>query len=207
MVNLVRQKNTKRGFTLIELLVVISIVSLMSSIIMAPVNAARQRTRDISRLDTMREIRTALEQYKSDAGNYPATTPGYGWTCFDCTSTDYLGTSATPDLVSTDSVTLTASPLNTVLIPKYLPSIPRDPKAGTSFGNLGYLYHSDGINYCIMSFGRPENMNNFPSNVINVNRCTLPITSSGGCTSGTNSIFYSSSGFSTASGNGGTIGC
>lgn len=61
------------GFTLIELLVVISIIGLLSSVILASVSTARVRARDASRVQTVREIRNALELYFSDYKTYPAS--------------------------------------------------------------------------------------------------------------------------------------
>ena len=67
----------KRGFTLIELLVVISIIGLLSSIVFASLNTARQKGRDAQRKATLRQIYTAMELYAEDNnGNYVAT---QGW--------------------------------------------------------------------------------------------------------------------------------
>jgi len=56
-------KKTKKGFTLIELLVVVSIISLLSSIVLASLNTARAKARDARRKSDLNEIRTALEFY------------------------------------------------------------------------------------------------------------------------------------------------
>jgi prepilin-type N-terminal cleavage/methylation domain-containing protein len=75
----------KKGFTLIELLIVISIISLISSIVLASVNTARQKSRDTARLQHVKTIQTALEMYYSDNGRYPdsiscaATSPNTSW--------------------------------------------------------------------------------------------------------------------------------
>lgn len=66
----------KKGFTLIELLVVISIISLLSSIVLASLNTARIKARDARRMEDLRQIRTALELYYDDNGNYPVIS---GW--------------------------------------------------------------------------------------------------------------------------------
>lgn len=50
----------KRGFTLIELLVVIAIIGLLSSVVFASLNAARQRGRDARRLADVREMVKSL---------------------------------------------------------------------------------------------------------------------------------------------------
>ncbi len=63
--------SSKRGFTLIELLVVISIVSLLSSVILASVNTARARARDAVRYSDIQQIRTAIELYINEYGHAP----------------------------------------------------------------------------------------------------------------------------------------
>ena len=69
------QSNPPRGFTLIELLVVIAIIGLLSSIVMASLNTARERARDVRRLADIRQIQTALELYaNANGGAYPHVT-------------------------------------------------------------------------------------------------------------------------------------
>ncbi|MEI8339799.1 MAG: prepilin-type N-terminal cleavage/methylation domain-containing protein [bacterium] len=66
------EKNT-RGFTLIELLVVISIISLLSSIVMSTLSAAKDKGSDTKSIQTVIQTRNALQMYFADNGNYPAT--------------------------------------------------------------------------------------------------------------------------------------
>lgn len=76
-----------RGFTLIELLVVISIISLLSSVVMASLNAARAKSRYANILQQMRQIQTASNAYFLDnngthagdmgPGGSPAFVPTY----------------------------------------------------------------------------------------------------------------------------------
>jgi len=63
--------NRKRGFTLIELLVVIAIIGMLSSVILASLNSAREKSRHARRLSDLRQIQTALEMYYNDKGYYP----------------------------------------------------------------------------------------------------------------------------------------
>lgn len=63
-------KNTKRGFTLIELLVVIAIIGILSSVVLASLNSARQKSRDARRVSDIKQLQLALELYYDANGNY-----------------------------------------------------------------------------------------------------------------------------------------
>lgn len=60
----------KRGFTLIELLVVISIISLLSSVIMASVTSARMKARDVAVKQSILQLRNLIELGRNDVNNY-----------------------------------------------------------------------------------------------------------------------------------------
>ena len=64
-------KKLKEGFTLIELLVVISLIGILSTLILANLNAARERGRDATRKSDLKNIQTALRLYYNDYGKYP----------------------------------------------------------------------------------------------------------------------------------------
>lgn len=64
----------RQGFTLIELLVVISVIGILTTLVMANLNAARERARDAQRKSDLRSIQTALRLYYNDVGGYPAGT-------------------------------------------------------------------------------------------------------------------------------------
>jgi prepilin-type N-terminal cleavage/methylation domain-containing protein len=66
----------KSGFTLIELLVVIAIIGLIASTVIANLNDARGFARDAVRIQDMKQIRTAFEQFYTDNGRYPGTIDG-----------------------------------------------------------------------------------------------------------------------------------
>ena len=61
----------KKGFTLVELLVVISLIGVLATLILANLNAARERGRDAVRKSDLRNIQTALRLYYNDNGGYP----------------------------------------------------------------------------------------------------------------------------------------
>ncbi len=62
----------RKGFTLIELLVVVSIISTMSSVVLAGVQAARIKGRDSNRISQMRQVQLAVELYYANHGQYPS---------------------------------------------------------------------------------------------------------------------------------------
>jgi len=53
-------KKYSKGFTLIELLVVIAIIGILSSVVLASLNSARQKSRDARRLSDMNEIQKTI---------------------------------------------------------------------------------------------------------------------------------------------------
>ncbi len=65
---------TPKGFTLIELLVVIAIIALLSSVVLASLNASRVKAADTERIAAAKQIQAALELYFLDRGYYPAFT-------------------------------------------------------------------------------------------------------------------------------------
>ncbi|MAG12320.1 hypothetical protein CL630_00725 [bacterium] len=62
------------GFTLIELLVVIAIIGILSAVVLASLNSARQKSRDAKRVADLKQLQLALELYYDDNSSvYPAT--------------------------------------------------------------------------------------------------------------------------------------
>ena len=61
MYSMQTHNKTNRGFTLIELLVVIAIIGMLSSVVLASLNSARQKSRDARRLSDIKSLQTALE--------------------------------------------------------------------------------------------------------------------------------------------------
>jgi prepilin-type N-terminal cleavage/methylation domain-containing protein len=78
------KRKGNRGFTLIELLVVIAIIGILSSVVLASLNTARQKSRDAKRVSDIKQLQIALEFYFDANGGYPSVlstatvvTPGY----------------------------------------------------------------------------------------------------------------------------------
>ena len=63
----------KGGFTLIELLVVIAIIGILSSVVLASLNTARQKARDARRISDMGQVQLALELYFDSCSQYPVS--------------------------------------------------------------------------------------------------------------------------------------
>lgn len=60
-----------KGFTLIELLVVFSLIGIIIGISLVAFASTRKVARDGKRKADLEQIRSALEMYRSDVGNYP----------------------------------------------------------------------------------------------------------------------------------------
>ncbi len=85
------QGSQSRGFTLIELLVVIAIIGLLSSVVLASLNTARSKARDVSRREAMQQLTVAFELYFNDNGRYPISSScrSDGW-CEDGQAANWI---------------------------------------------------------------------------------------------------------------------
>lgn len=133
-------KSTTRGFTLIELLVVISIISLLSSVVLASLNSARARARDAQRSSDIRQIQLALELYRNTNGGYPSSVGCGGGS---------IGVNWCNSVEPASWVTF-----GSYLSP-YISKVPTDPKPGTSGVDWGasggaYSYFGGGTFYMIV---------------------------------------------------------
>lgn len=108
----------QKGFTIIELLIVIVVIAILAAVSIVAYNGIQQRARDSERQSEMQTIEKALALYYIDNGGYP-----------DCAGGTYVpgatrGACNLPTLAS-------------VLVPKYISSIPLDP---INIGNDVYRY-------------------------------------------------------------------
>lgn len=116
------------GFTIVELLIVIVVIGILAAITIVAYNGVQQRGRDAARSSAVKNIKTALELYKADVGNYPSC----------------VGIS---DHQACTDINSTTSGLASILIPKYVSSIPNDPSYPTK--TIQYARNTDGIGYAL----------------------------------------------------------
>ncbi|MFH1971124.1 MAG: type II secretion system protein [Patescibacteria group bacterium] len=107
----------KKGFTLVELLVVISIIGVLLGLSAFSLQASRKSGRDARRKADLELIRSGIEIYKSDCGQYPPS----------------LGTSLVGSGETSCLVTYT-----------YISEVPLDPTTGEEYG---YQRGTDGFSY------------------------------------------------------------
>ncbi len=106
------KRNKISGFTMIELLIVMAIIALLSGISVFALQGARSSGRDAKRKADLEDIRSALELYKADCGQYKSGTLP-------------TGTNGLISSVGTDGCTSA----NT-----YMQDVSEDPSTGNSYG-------------------------------------------------------------------------
>ncbi|MCI0542761.1 type II secretion system GspH family protein [bacterium] len=106
-----------KGFTLIELLVVIAIIAILSTVVMAGLNSARQKGRDARRVSDIKAIQKALDLFFDSCSGYPNLAP------------DIIGTGVTSPLAittdDTEDITNCPTPFG-----DFLASTPANPLPG-----------------------------------------------------------------------------
>ncbi|PIR41262.1 MAG: hypothetical protein COV31_02555 [Candidatus Yanofskybacteria bacterium CG10_big_fil_rev_8_21_14_0_10_46_23] len=65
------RRNKEKGFTLVELLVVIAIIGVLSTLLLLQLGTARAKARDAKRISDINNLRSAVELYFDDFGQYP----------------------------------------------------------------------------------------------------------------------------------------
>ena len=90
------ETSAKKGFTLIELLVVIAIIGILSSIVLASLNTARQKSRDARRVADLKQLQLAMQLYYDANSSYPTTTAALAPTYIATIPKDPIGNVAYP---------------------------------------------------------------------------------------------------------------
>lgn len=137
---LVAMRRLLRGFTLVELLVTITVISILATIVYANVGKANPKARDVERQADLRNLQTAIEQYKQKNGEYPA-----------------MGCAPGADQISgeNDCTAYIAG-----LAPEFISVLPKDTQRGSE---VGYAYVTNatvpdnvGTSYKVMAVGTVE---------------------------------------------------
>lgn len=66
----------KKGFTLIELLVVVAIIGVLASVVISSLGAAKERAKVAKFQQVVTQLKSALELYYLDYGEYPSSLTG-----------------------------------------------------------------------------------------------------------------------------------
>lgn len=109
----------KRGFTLIELLVVIAIIGILSSVVLASLNSARQKSRDSRRIADVKQIQNALELYYDASSTYPSALSALAPTYISAVPTDPQTNSAY-SYASLTSASAACTPGGSTKCPSYV---------------------------------------------------------------------------------------
>lgn len=94
-----------RGFTLIELLVVIAIIGILSSVVLASLNTARNKGADAAIKSNLSAARAEAEIYYDSNGNqyYTAATPAAGVGVCAATGANVIGDSVNAAIAASGS--------------------------------------------------------------------------------------------------------
>lgn len=127
-------QKTLQGFTLVELMVVISVIGVLATIVYANLGTANPKARDVERQADLRNLQTAIEQYKQKNGRYPVMAYPAG----DGLSSEADG-----------SVYITG------LAPEFITVLPKDSARGSSLGYT-YVTNTEGSSYKVMAVSTVE---------------------------------------------------
>jgi len=137
-----------KGFTLIEVMITIIIIGILSTLGISMFQSTQKKSRDMNRKASLIAVTKALEQYMSDKGQYPPSSPDG--------KILWCGTSDNPDFVPCSwggSFIDVASAGDEQTV--YLAALPKDQVSGQT-----YFYEAvpiDGLNKGYLLYARLEN--------------------------------------------------
>lgn len=125
-----------KGFSLIEILVTLTIISLLSAFMYANFTQGAAQSRDAERKASLRTLQTAIELYKNENGRYPAQCPSSQLWSGQKNSSYSCNDGSGQYIVN--------------LAPKYIPTLPTDPKLNGTNSGFVYITNSEGTSYKVM---------------------------------------------------------
>mgnify|MGYP000196188018 FL=1 len=138
-------KKSQDGFALIELLVVLSIIGVLSGMVLVSVSEAKEKARDVKRVQQIQEIDKAILLYKSDHGGDVPLLPGSGPSGRNCSYTEDLGANqegycvAVAGEINGSYGDASWAAFKAAIAPYMGGQVPEDP-CPTCGDGLGYIY-------------------------------------------------------------------
>lgn len=141
----------RNGFTLIEVLIVVAIIGILTTILIANYNQARENSRDKIRRSELKELQLAIELYKSQYSSYPPDLTALVPTFVASVPTDPSGGSYTFNSNST-SYKLMTSNVESLFITSFDDEFARCPRQGVNCPSVASIQST----YAVYSAGAED---------------------------------------------------
>lgn len=143
-------KKYLKGFTLVELMVTISVIGILTAVISANFNDARQQANDKKRMTDLKSLQLSLELYKSQYGRYPAQGCGTA-------GSDWAGPGTASGIYKKCSPYIVGHTAGVNFIPDFVQTLPTDSKSTAGKG-FYYMTNADGSSYKAMIYDTVESL-------------------------------------------------